>query len=65
MADPGSSEPRLLGYSEIMGFGHDSERIRELEPQVVDFMHDVSRLWEVDVTGFEMAIDFRARKHEW
>jgi hypothetical protein len=55
----------LSGYSDLMGFEITAERLAGLEPELRRFMRDIARLWEVDVTGVEMAVDYRPNPREW
>lgn len=54
-----SDVPLLQGYSDMVGLGHSAERLAELEPHVVGLLRELSRLWDVDVTDYGLAIEFR------
>jgi hypothetical protein len=52
----------LLGYSNVSGLGHSQERLVELSTQVARMLNGLASLWQVDVTGIEMAITFEAKE---
>jgi hypothetical protein len=60
--DPESTAPEPDEYvaelSRAMGIVQSPQRARELLPAVAAFMRDVDDLWNVDVTGHEMALRF-------
>jgi hypothetical protein len=55
----------LIGYSEVMGFGHTLERVQQIEPEIRAFVEDMAMLWEVDVEDSGMAVSFSPEGLSW